>query len=121
MTTYTAGPFPRPHGAWHDRTRGRLACVVVPTLGDVWKRLLLGRAPGRDRVARLLPKRVALPVYASDPLSSVVYATQEILVVLTLGGLGYLYLTPWVATAVAVMLVVVVASYRHLVRAYPDG
>lgn len=95
--------------------------MVVPTLGDVWKRLLLGRAPGRDRVARLLPKRVALPVYASDPLSSVVYATQEILVVLTLGGLGYLYLTPWVATAVAVMLVVVVASYRHLVRAYPDG
>lgn len=69
----------------------------------------------------LLPKRVALPVFASDPLSSVAYATESILKVLTLGGLAYLYLTPWIASAVVVLLVVVILSYRQVVHAYPGG
>nr|WP_225610559.1 APC family permease [Streptomyces sp. H28] len=69
----------------------------------------------------MLPKRIALPVFASDPLSSVAYATQEILLVLTLGGLAYLYLAPWAAAAVVVLLAVVVVSYRQVVRAYPSG
>jgi amino acid transporter len=69
----------------------------------------------------LLAKRIALPVFASDPLSSVAYATESILKVLTLGGLAYLYLTPWIATAVVVLLVVVVLSYRQVVHAYPGG
>ncbi len=91
-------------------------------VGDVSKRLIVGRTLGSDRLSEtLLPKRVALPVFASDPLSSVTYATQEILVILTLGGLAYLYLTPWLALAVVVLLAVVVASYRQLVRAYPSG
>ena len=68
-----------------------------------------------------LPKRVALPVYSSDTVSSVAYATQELLVVLTLGGLSVLYLTPWVAAGVVVLMFVVVASYRRLVQAYPNG
>src|SRR4051794_18887822 len=54
-------------------------------------------------------------------LSSVTYATQEIIIFLTLGGLAYLYLTPWLAGGVIVLLAVVVASYRQLVRAYPTG
>jgi len=55
------------------------------------KRLLVGRPLRSDRLGeQLLPKRIALPIFASDPLSSVAYATQEILVVLTLGGLAYL-------------------------------
>ena len=75
-----------------------------------------------DRLAeQLLSKRIALPVFASDPLSSVAYATQEILVVLTLGGLAYLYLAPWIGLAVIVLLAVVVLSYRQVVRAYPSG
>jgi amino acid transporter len=49
------------------------------------------------------------------------YATQEILLMLTLGGLAFLYLTPYVAAAVFVLLCVVVASYRQLVHAYPTG
>ncbi len=49
------------------------------------------------------------------------YATQEILLVLTLGGLAYLHLAPWVAAAVVVLLAVVVLSYRQVVRAYPSG
>ena len=69
----------------------------------------------------LLPKRLALPIFASDALSSVAYATQEILLVLTLGGTAFFYLAPWIAAAVIVLMLAVVASYRQLVRAYPTG
>ncbi|MFI1252895.1 APC family permease [Streptomyces netropsis] len=69
----------------------------------------------------LLPKRLALPIFASDPLSSVAYATQEILLVLTLGGLAYLHFTPWIAAAVVALMTVVVLSYRQVVHAYPSG
>ena len=89
---------------------------------DVVKRVVLGRALRSDRQSEQeLPKRLALPIFASDPLSSVTYATQELLVVLTLGGLAYLYLTPYLAAGVVALLVVVVLSYRQLVHAYPDG
>ena len=87
-----------------------------------WKRLLVGRPLGSDRLGeQLLPKRLALPIFASDPLSSVAYATQEILLVLAIGGTALLYLTPWIAAAVVVLLSVVVVSYRQVVRAYPSG
>jgi amino acid transporter len=86
------------------------------------KRLVVGRPLRSDRLGeQLLTKRLALPIFASDPLSSVAYATQEILLVLTLGGLTYLFLAPWVALAVVVLLAVVVVSYRQVVRAYPSG
>jgi amino acid transporter len=91
-------------------------------LGHVPKRLVLGRAVRSDRLGEsLLPKRLALPVFASDPLSSVAYATQEILIVLTLAGTAYLYLTPWLAGAVVLLLATLVLSYRQVVRAYPSG
>ncbi|HJU96991.1 MAG TPA: APC family permease [Jiangellaceae bacterium] len=91
-------------------------------IGDLARRVLIGRELASSRLGEtLLPKRVALPVFASDPLSSVTYATQEILVILTLGGLSFLYLAPWIAAAVVVLLVVVVLSYRQLVHAYPTG
>jgi amino acid transporter len=94
----------------------------VASLGDIVRRLLLGRKLASSRLDHtLLPKRVALPVFASDPLSSVTYATQEILVILTLAGLSYLFLAPWVAIAVVLLLTVVVLSYRQLVHAYPTG
>ena len=94
----------------------------MASLGDIVRRLLLGRKLASSRLDHtLLPKRVALPVFASDPLSSVTYATQEILVILTLAGLSYLFLAPWVAVAVVVLLTVVVLSYRQLVHAYPTG
>jgi amino acid transporter len=86
------------------------------------KRFVVGRPLASDRLGeQLLPKRIALPVFASDPLSSVAYATQEIMLVLTLGGLAYLYLAPWIGLAVIVLLAVVVMSYRQVVRAYPSG
>jgi amino acid transporter len=84
--------------------------------------VILGRALRSDRVGdTLLPKRLALPIFASDPLSSVAYATQEIFVVLTVGGISFLYLTPWLAGFVVLLLTTVVLSYRQLVHAYPTG
>ena len=86
------------------------------------KRLFVGRALRSDRLeSTLLPKRIALPVFASDALSSNAYATQEILVVLALGGFSLYTYGPWVAGAVILMFFVVVASYRQNVRAYPSG
>jgi amino acid transporter len=97
----------------------------VPSLSDLGqlpKRLVLGRPVRSDRVGEsLLPKRLALPIFASDALSSVAYATQEILIVLTLGGVAYLYLAPWLAVGVVVLLITVVLSYRQVVHAYPSG
>ncbi|MHA4854929.1 APC family permease [Rhodococcus sp. MSC1_016] len=86
------------------------------------RRLLLGRALRNERLGeQLLSKRLALPIFASDPLSSVAYATQEILLILSLGGLAFLYLTPYLAAGVVVLLAVVVLSYRQVVFAYPSG
>ena len=86
------------------------------------KRLLVGRPMQSERLGHtLLPKKIALPVFASDALSSVAYATQEILLVLAAGGLAYIAYTPWVALAVGLLMLVVVASYRQNVHAYPSG
>src|SRR4051794_25477153 len=90
----------------------------MPTLS----RALLGPPLRTDRLGdTLLPKRLALPVFCSDPLSSVAYATEQIVLVLGLGGLALLHLTPWLAAAVVLLLAIVVASYRQTCRAYPNG
>ena len=69
----------------------------------------------------LLPKRIALPVFASDALSSVAYAPDEIFLTLSMGGLtAYTY--NWkIGLAVVVVMLTVVASYRQNVHAYPSG
>jgi amino acid transporter len=88
----------------------------------VVKRLLLGRPVRSDRLGHtLLPKRIALPVFASDALSSVAYATEEILIVLSVGGIALFHYTPYIALAVGLLMLVVVASYRQNVHAYPSG
>ncbi|TNU76117.1 APC family permease [Miniimonas arenae] len=69
----------------------------------------------------LLPKRIALPVFASDALSSVAYAPDEILLTLSIAGVTSYLLSPWIGLAVAVVLLTVVASYRQTVHAYPSG
>src|SRR4051794_32173690 len=85
-------------------------------------RVLVGQPLRSDRLGEtLLPKRLALPVFCSDPLSSVAYATEQIVLVLGLGGLSLLYLTPWLGAAVVALLVIVVASYRQTCVAYPNG
>ena len=95
---------------------------TVSKVSVATKRLLLGRPFRSDKLGHtLLPKRIALPVFASDAMSSVAYAPQEIFLVLSVAGITALAFTPWVAVAVAVVLAVVVASYRQNVHAYPSG
>jgi amino acid transporter len=68
-----------------------------------------------------LPKRIALAVFSSDALSSSAYATDEILLVLLVGGSAALaYSTP-IALAVVLVMGVVIFSYRQTVHAYPMG
>ncbi|MFD5256410.1 APC family permease [Streptomyces bobili] len=91
-------------------------------LTDVPKRILIGRALRSDRLGEtLLPKRIALPVFASDPLSSVAYAPGEVLLVLSIAGVSAYHFSPWIALAVVVLMFTVVASYRQNVHAYPSG
>jgi amino acid transporter len=94
----------------------------VPKLASVLKRLVVGRPFRTDRLAHtLLPKRIALPVFASDAMSSVAYAPEEILITLSVAGVaGYAY-SPWIALAVVALMLAVVASYRQNVHAYPSG
>jgi amino acid transporter len=86
------------------------------------KRILIGEPLTSEKLdEQLLPKKMALPIFASDALSSVAYAPQELLMILLIGGTALLTLSPWVAVAVVVLLVVVVLSYRQLIKAYPSG
>ena len=90
---------------------------------DALKRLMIGRALASNRLGEtLLPKKLALPVFASDPISSVAYATEQIVLVLgTAGAASFLGLAAPVSLAVAALLAVVVASYRQTCFAYPSG
>jgi amino acid transporter len=86
------------------------------------KRWLIGEPLPSDKLeGQLLPKHLALPIFASDALSSVAYAPQEMMLILLLGGTAFLAFAPWVAAAVVLLLTVVVLSYRQLVKAYPSG
>jgi amino acid transporter len=95
---------------------------VTPALGDIGKRILIGRKLRSTQLGEtLLPKRIALPVFASDALSSVAYAPDEIFLTLSIAGLtAYSY--SWkIGLLVAFVMLVVVASYRQNVHAYPSG
>ena len=91
-------------------------------VADLSKRVLVGRAMRSDKLGEtLLPKRIALPVFASDAMSSVAYATQEILIVLALAGTAYLHYSWWAAAGVVIVMLTVVTAYRQNVHAYPSG
>ncbi len=86
------------------------------------KRILIGRALQNDRLGEtLLPKRIALPVFASDALSSVAYAPEQIFLALSVAGISTIHYSWWVGGTVALVMLVVVASYRQNVHAYPSG
>ena len=120
MTKCTAVNATPPVGA-HQR-RPCLEWYLVSDIADAAKRLLLGRPMRSDRLGHtLLRKRVALPVFASDALSSVAYAPDEILLTLALAGLTATLISPWVGLAVVAVMLTVIASYRQNVHAYPSG
>ncbi len=89
---------------------------------DVSKRILLGRKLRSSQLGEtLLPKRIALPVFASDALSSVAYAPDEVFIMLSLAGASA-YVWSWkIGIAVALVMSAVVMSYRQTVHAYPSG
>ncbi len=86
------------------------------------KRLLLG-APLRTAqlMHERIPKRVALAVFSSDPISSTAYATEEMLLVLVLAGSAGIGLSLPIAGGIALLLLILVISYRQVIRAYPQG
>jgi hypothetical protein len=95
----------------------------VSTSGRIIKRLLVGKAMRSDRLGEtLLPKRIALPVFASDALSSVAYAPDEIFLTLAVAGGAFATTHSWqIGLAVVFVMLIVVASYRQNVHAYPSG
>jgi amino acid transporter len=86
------------------------------------KRVLLGTPlPTAQQRHERLGKATALAVFASDPLSSVAYATEEILLVLILAGPVALSHSLPIGVGIAALILVVVSSYRQTIRAYPRG
>jgi amino acid transporter len=99
-----------------------LLLALVSKLSTAARRLVLGRPFRSDRLSHtLLPKRIALPVFASDALSSVAYAPEEIFLVLSVAGLAAFSMAPWIGIAVGAVMLIVIASYRQNVHAYPSG
>ncbi|MBA3905414.1 MAG: APC family permease [Pseudonocardiales bacterium] len=108
-------------GPGHSRPCTAYASAVS-SLSVALKRIVVGRPQRSDRLAHnLLPKRIALPVFASDAMSSVAYAPEEIFLTLSVAGASAYALSPWIGLAVVVVLLTVVTSYRQNVHAYPSG
>lgn len=85
-------------------------------------KLLFGKPlASEDAADQRLPKYKALPVFSSDALSSVAYATEEILRVLILGGVGILGLSMPISIAICILIAILAASYWQTIHAYPNG
>ncbi len=121
----------RPHSAYFRYT-GPGQLVAKPTasvprsaLGRTlvrWKAWLIGRPlASEEEIGERLSKRLALPIFSSDAISSSAYATEEILRVLVLAGAGALLVSIEVAIAISVLLAVVALSYRQVCNAFPGG
>lgn len=100
-----------------ERPRSRLGLLLFQA-----RHLVFGDPLASSRgIEERLSKVKALAIFSSDALSSSAYATEEILLALILAGTAALYFSMPVAVAIAVLLIVVVFSYRETVRAYPHG
>jgi amino acid transporter len=86
------------------------------------KRLVLGPPiPSHELIHQRLSKKIALAVFSSDALSSVAYATEEILLVLVLAGTAATQYSIWLALAIGTLLIILISSYHQTVEAYPSG
>jgi amino acid transporter len=86
------------------------------------KRLLIGRQMPSSRLSHtLLPKVLALPVFAADALSSVAYCVEASMLVLVGASASALHLVIPIQIGIATLMAIVVVSYRQTVRAYPTG
>jgi amino acid transporter len=86
------------------------------------KQVLVGTPiPTAQQRHERLGKATALAIFASDALSSVAYATEEILLVLALAGAAALSYSVPIAIGIAILIAIVVTSYRQTITAYPQG
>jgi amino acid transporter len=84
--------------------------------------LLLGKPLATEEAPhQTISKTIGLAVFASDALSSVAYATQEILIILSLAGAAYFGLSIPIAFIIVGLLIVLTISYRQTIYAYPGG
>src|SRR3990172_2461888 len=89
---------------------------------QIAKRLLLGRPiPTHEEHQQRLSKKIALSVFSSDAISSTAYATEEILIILVIGGAAFLHYSLYISLAVVALLAIVALSYKQTIRAYPQG
>jgi amino acid transporter len=92
--------------------------VRRPSVGNI----LFGRKLATEEAPhQTISKKVALAVFASDALSSVAYATQEILIILALAGTAYFGLSIPISFVIVGLLVILTISYRQTIYAYPNG
>ncbi len=86
------------------------------------RRLLLGHPLETSEMPhQAIGKAVGLAVFASDALSSVAYATDEILLVLATAGAAFFGLSLPIAGAISLLLIILTLSYRQTIFAYPNG
>ncbi len=90
----------------------------MPSSYQRLKRVLLGRplASHQEQHQRL-SKKVALSVFSSDAISSTAYATEEILIILVIGGAALLHYSVYISLAVAGLLAIVALSYQQTIHA----
>ncbi len=87
-----------------------------------WKRWFLGTPLETERFQEeRLRVPIALAVFSSDALSSVAYATEEILLVLSIAGMAALDYSMPISAVIALLLFIVIVSYRQTIHAYPEG
>ncbi|MGO1696686.1 MAG: amino acid permease, partial [Arthrobacter sp.] len=92
------------------------------TFLDALKRILVGRPFRTERLKQApLRRRLALPLLSSNALSSVAYAPDEVLMTLAIAGLSAIYFSPLIGIAIMAVMMVIIASYRQSVKAYPSG
>src|SRR5438128_11346401 len=109
-------------GSGDRRTMARTTTPSGSGFGTVLKRVLVGRRQPTYRMEHtLLPKVLALPIFSSDALSSVAYATEEIMVVLLASSLATRHLILPISIAIAALMPIVVASYVQVCRCSPSG
>ncbi len=88
----------------------------------IFKRLLIGRPlASAEESEQRINRFVGLAIFASDNISSSAYATEEIMRVLVIAGVGALTLTLPITLVICLVLGIVVLSYRQVIRAYPNG
>src|SRR5512137_1014544 len=117
-------PYLRYSGPGQLTAKAAASAPTTPTgrFGARVKAFFLGRPlANEEEIGERLPKKLALPIFSSDAISSSAYATDEILRVLVLAGASALFISIDVAIGIAVLLTVVSFSYRQVCRAYPSG